>query len=175
MMSCCSAGLTMDWAITALRTMAVRKPMSESSRKKSAPCGPMPSLAIAKVIYGSITAGLGCASNHMMIGWPPEPSCPSCLCPMERELNGNLEPDRSRIVSGLDLWSAKRALARHRIASWRTVRALNVALALIAVLAATDARARALSLFRYEDQAQRHCPADTVVWLDFKKHKYYSR
>jgi hypothetical protein len=94
---------------------------------------------------------------------------------MERELNGNLEPDRSRIVSGLDLWSAKRALARHRIASWRTVRALNVALALIAVLAATDARARALSLFRYEDQAQRHCPADTVVWLDFKKHKYYSR
>jgi hypothetical protein len=31
----------------------------------------------------------------------------------------------------------------------------------------------ALALFRYEDQAQRHCPADTAVWLDFKKGKYY--
>jgi hypothetical protein len=26
-----------------------------------------------------------------------------------------------------------------------------------------------LTPFRYEYQAQRHCPADTVVWLDFKK------
>jgi hypothetical protein len=39
------------------------------------------------------------------------------------------------------------------------------------VLAATDALV--LTLFRYEDQAQRHCPVDTVVWLDFKKRKYY--
>ena len=55
------------------------------------------------------------------------------------------------------------------------MRSLNVALALTVVLAATDARAQALSLFRYEEEAQRHCPADTVVWLDFKKHKYYVR
>lgn len=55
------------------------------------------------------------------------------------------------------------------------IRSLNVTLALIVVLTATDARAQALSLFRYEHDAQQHCPADTVVWLDFKKHKYYVR
>jgi hypothetical protein len=27
--------------------------------------------------------------------------------------------------------------------------------------------------FRYEHDAQAYCPADTVVWLDFKKRKYY--
>jgi hypothetical protein len=32
-----------------------------------------------------------------------------------------------------------------------------------------------LSPFRYEAQAQRHCPADTVVWLDFRKGIYYSK
>jgi hypothetical protein len=35
--------------------------------------------------------------------------------------------------------------------------------------------ASGLTLFRYEDQAQRHCAADTVVWLDLKKRKYYLR
>jgi hypothetical protein len=38
---------------------------------------------------------------------------------------------------------------------------------------ATDAAATPLSPFRYEAQAQRHCPADTVVWLDFRKGIYY--
>jgi hypothetical protein len=55
------------------------------------------------------------------------------------------------------------------------IRSLNVALVLIVVLTATEVSAQILTLFRYEDQAQRHCPADTVVWLDFKKHKYYVR
>ncbi|MEA2887194.1 MAG: hypothetical protein QOD11_1554 [Bradyrhizobium sp.] len=27
--------------------------------------------------------------------------------------------------------------------------------------------------FRYEAQAQRHCPDDTVVWLDLGKGLYY--
>jgi hypothetical protein len=31
-----------------------------------------------------------------------------------------------------------------------------------------------LTPFRYESQAQRHCPADVVVWLDFRKGIYYS-
>jgi hypothetical protein len=44
---------------------------------------------------------------------------------------------------------------------------------LAVVLTATDAKAPILTPFRYEDQAQRHCPADAVVWLDFKKGKYY--
>jgi hypothetical protein len=37
----------------------------------------------------------------------------------------------------------------------------------------TNAVAAPLALFRYEDQAQLHCPADTVVWLDFRKRTYY--
>jgi hypothetical protein len=38
-----------------------------------------------------------------------------------------------------------------------------------------DAAATPLTPFRYEFQAQRHCPADTVVWLDFRKGIYYSK
>jgi hypothetical protein len=33
--------------------------------------------------------------------------------------------------------------------------------------------ARPLTPFRYEAQAQRHCSADTVVWLDFRTGRYY--
>lgn len=42
----------------------------------------------------------------------------------------------------------------------------------VVVMLATDARA--LALFRHEQDARRHCPAVTIVWLDFKKRKYYS-
>ncbi len=52
--------------------------------------------------------------------------------------------------------------------------AVGTAAALIILLSATGASAL-LALFRYEDQAQRHCPDDVVVWLDFKKSKYYLR
>jgi hypothetical protein len=60
-----------------------------------------------------------------------------------------------------------------RCSDRQTIRSLGLAIALMVVLAATDARALALTPFRHEDQAQRHCPADTVVWLDFRKRKYY--
>ena len=30
-----------------------------------------------------------------------------------------------------------------------------------------------LTPFRYESQAQRHCPGDRVVWLDFGRERYY--
>ena len=53
------------------------------------------------------------------------------------------------------------------------IRSLGVALALAVVLTATGARTQVLTPFRYQDQAQRHCPGDTVVWLDFKKRRYY--
>ncbi len=46
---------------------------------------------------------------------------------------------------------------------------LAVALLMIAAAAAGPAVAAPLTPFRYEGQAQRHCPADTVVWLDFRK------
>jgi hypothetical protein len=59
-----------------------------------------------------------------------------------------------------------------RCSSRETIMPLGVGVALMVVLTATEVRA--LTLFRYEDQAQRHCPADTVVWLDFKKRRYYS-
>ncbi len=35
------------------------------------------------------------------------------------------------------------------------------------------AKAVPLTPFRYEAQAQRHCPGDRVVWLDFRKELYY--
>jgi hypothetical protein len=46
---------------------------------------------------------------------------------------------------------------------------------LIAMVGAFNAHAMPLTPFRYETQAQRHCPADTVVWLNFRKRTYYSR
>ena len=50
------------------------------------------------------------------------------------------------------------------------------ALSLLAILAgAATAAALPLTPFRYQDQAQRHCPGDTVVWLDFDKGKYYAK
>jgi hypothetical protein len=47
---------------------------------------------------------------------------------------------------------------------------------LVASLFLCDSRegnALPLTPFRYEAQAQRHCPGDTVVWLDFRKRRYY--
>jgi len=43
------------------------------------------------------------------------------------------------------------------------------------VIGSTKAIAIPLTPFRYEAQAQRHCPDDTVVWLDFRKGIYYSK
>jgi hypothetical protein len=51
------------------------------------------------------------------------------------------------------------------------------AVATIALYATGIAELAALPLtpFRYADQAQRYCPTDKVVWLDFKKGVYYAR
>jgi hypothetical protein len=51
--------------------------------------------------------------------------------------------------------------------------AISLVTALIVAGYATSATATPLSPFRYEAQAQRHCPVDTVVWLDFRKGIYY--
>jgi hypothetical protein len=40
---------------------------------------------------------------------------------------------------------------------------------------AAKVSATPLTPFRYEAQAQRHCPGDKVVWLDFRKGVYYGR
>jgi hypothetical protein len=39
----------------------------------------------------------------------------------------------------------------------------------------TAVSALPLTPFRYEAQAQRHCPGDKVVWLDFSKSIYYAK
>jgi hypothetical protein len=36
-----------------------------------------------------------------------------------------------------------------------------------------SAVAQTLTPFRYDSQAQRHCPKDTTVWLDFGRGRYY--
>ena len=40
---------------------------------------------------------------------------------------------------------------------------------------ATAVLATPLTPFRNEAQAQRHCPGDKVVWLDFRKSVYYRK
>ncbi len=55
------------------------------------------------------------------------------------------------------------------------VRIVYLLAALILAVSSTNAAATPLTPFRYEAQAQRHCPADTVVWLDFRKGIYYSK
>ena len=42
------------------------------------------------------------------------------------------------------------------------------------MIAASGALAVPLTPFRYQEQAQRHCPTDKVVWLDFRTRRYYS-
>jgi len=53
------------------------------------------------------------------------------------------------------------------------------ALALVAAVmlgaGSGEALATPLTPFRYEAQAQRHCPHDQVVWLDFRKGVYYAK
>jgi len=53
------------------------------------------------------------------------------------------------------------------------------ALALVAAVmlgaGSGEALATPLTPFRYEAQAQRHCPHDQVVWLDFRKGIYYAK
>ena len=39
--------------------------------------------------------------------------------------------------------------------------------------ASHSAIAQSLTPFRYEAQAQRHCPGDMIVWLDFRTGRYY--
>ncbi|MCK1396389.1 hypothetical protein IVB29_37315 [Bradyrhizobium sp. 1] len=52
---------------------------------------------------------------------------------------------------------------------------VRIALAAAMLLGAGEVSATPLTPFRYEAQAQRHCPRDQVVWLDFRKGVYYSR
>ena len=53
--------------------------------------------------------------------------------------------------------------------------ATSLIISLVTACHITGALAIPLTPFRYESQAQRHCPADVVVWLDLRKGIYYSK
>ena len=53
--------------------------------------------------------------------------------------------------------------------------ATGVIAASITACGIASAFANPLTPFRYEAQAQRHCPADVIVWLDLGKGIYYSK
>ena len=55
------------------------------------------------------------------------------------------------------------------------VRAACFLTALIVPGGVNSTAAIPLTPFRYEAQAQRYCPTDTVVWLDLRKGIYYSK
>ena len=55
-------------------------------------------------------------------------------------------------------------------ASWRRY---SAAFLVLVPCVSQSAMALPLTLFRYEYQAQRHCPEDTIVWLDFRRERYY--
>lgn len=62
-----------------------------------------------------------------------------------------------------------------RGSAWLRPSRCAIAAALITLLDAPHAQAIPLTPFRYEAQAQAHCPTDTVVWLNFRKRTYYSK
>ena len=58
--------------------------------------------------------------------------------------------------------------------AWRLRRRLRALVLFgVSVIVPSVAMALPLTPFRYEAQAQRHCPGDAVVWLDFRKEIYY--
>ncbi|MCC8978377.1 hypothetical protein H8A92_05925 [Bradyrhizobium sp. 10BB] len=73
---------------------------------------------------------------------------------MRFRLAGNSIGRRGRPVAGLG------------VAAWATI---------FLICHAQQTVALPLTPFRYEAQAQRHCPGDTVVWLDFRRGRYYRK
>jgi hypothetical protein len=53
--------------------------------------------------------------------------------------------------------------------------AIALAAAILVGCSGAEVSASPLTPFRYEAQAQRHCPLDQVVWLDFSKGVYYRK
>lgn len=52
---------------------------------------------------------------------------------------------------------------------------IGVFTASIIAYGVASAFANPLTTFRYEAQAQRHCPSDVIVWLDLGTGIYYSK
>jgi hypothetical protein len=54
-------------------------------------------------------------------------------------------------------------------------RSCSVALLVLNSCASHGVMAQVLTPFRNESHAQRHCPGDAVVWLDFGNERYYTK
>lgn len=69
----------------------------------------------------------------------------------------------------------RRVLAQEISETENTVFRLSIPVlaAVVVLCSAGEGNAVPLTSFRYEAQAQRHCPGDTVVWLDFRTRRYY--
>jgi hypothetical protein len=65
-------------------------------------------------------------------------------------------------------WSKAGDLSMRRF----RLRAAGMLTASLLACGADSAVANPLTPFRYESQAQRHCPADVVVWLDLGRRIY---
>jgi len=63
---------------------------------------------------------------------------------------------------------------RRDVRGWFGSGQVGIALAAAMMLGAGEVCATSLTPFRYAAQAQRHCPHDQVVWLDFRKGVYYA-
>lgn len=50
-----------------------------------------------------------------------------------------------------------------------------VSIAALAVLFVPSSASAQMGIFQNEAMAKMHCPNDEVVWLDFKKRRYYTR
>lgn len=50
-----------------------------------------------------------------------------------------------------------------------------VSIAVLAVLFVPSSASAQMGIFQNEAMAKMHCPNDEVVWLDFKKRRYYTR
>lgn len=70
-------------------------------------------------------------------------------------------------------WIGRGGVLRSGFGSRRGL--VGLAAAILVGAGGGEVSATPLTPFRYEAQAQRHCPHDRVVWLDFRKGVYYGK
>jgi hypothetical protein len=81
---------------------------------------------------------------------------------------------RTSLQTGFDPDQARPQARRRTAGAWyASSRVAAVTTAAIWMAGLSQGQAAPLTPFRYESQAQRHCPADTVVWLNFRNRTYY--
>jgi hypothetical protein len=82
-----------------------------------------------------------------------------------------IEPCRV-ILPDVTAWIGRRGVS---CGFGRRFGGIALAAVMLAGAGGAEVSATPLTPFRYEAQAQRHCPHDRVVWLDFSKGVYYAK